>query len=363
MYVFLLLLSVISTAVGLFAVGFGLMPYELSLGNALVVAGAIAIIGGMVLFGLAAAVRQLHRITDALGSRAAPARRPAAGEGAAAAARQAPGSRTGYPPRPDPRDARVDPGAAEPRAAAAPAELPQGEPPERARPNLFGAARGGEPPIVEEHEAVPLAPSRGPAAAVSRGALPRAEPAGEPRPTPADIMARLSNLAVVPPRLAARPEPQWAPSLERPAPEQRSRQNPNTFDAVWPADGRTARPSQPEAIARAPRAEARPDPRPEPRIDVVPESRQEPRMEPPVARDRVERPVGGAPRERIEPSLPPPAAEPRMIAILKSGVIDGMAYTLYTDGSIEAELPQGTMRFASIDELRAHLENAERDTG
>ncbi len=50
-----------------------------------------------------------------------------------------------------------------------------------------------------------------------------------------------------------------------------------------------------------------------------------------------------------------PAPE-RTAAILKSGVIDGMAYTLYADGSIEAELPQGTLTFASVDELRAHLE-------
>jgi hypothetical protein len=33
-----------------------------------------------------------------------------------------------------------------------------------------------------------------------------------------------------------------------------------------------------------------------------------------------------------------------------------MGYTLYVDGSIEAELPDGTLRFASINELRAHLE-------
>jgi len=50
------------------------------------------------------------------------------------------------------------------------------------------------------------------------------------------------------------------------------------------------------------------------------------------------------------------APEPSGIAILKSGVVDGMGYTLYVDGSIEAELPQGTLRFASINELRAHLE-------
>lgn len=48
--------------------------------------------------------------------------------------------------------------------------------------------------------------------------------------------------------------------------------------------------------------------------------------------------------------------EPRAVAVLKSGVVDGMGYTLYVDGSIEAELPNGTLRFASINELRAHLE-------
>jgi hypothetical protein len=52
----------------------------------------------------------------------------------------------------------------------------------------------------------------------------------------------------------------------------------------------------------------------------------------------------------------PEAQKPRAVAILKSGVVDGMGYTLYVDGSIEAELPQGTLRFASINELRSHLE-------
>ena len=55
-----------------------------------------------------------------------------------------------------------------------------------------------------------------------------------------------------------------------------------------------------------------------------------------------------------EPPAPPPTEEPA-VAILKSGVVDGMAYTLYVDGSIEAELPQGTLRFASINDLRSHL--------
>jgi hypothetical protein len=54
----------------------------------------------------------------------------------------------------------------------------------------------------------------------------------------------------------------------------------------------------------------------------------------------------------------PPARHedrPLGVAILKSGVVDGMAYSLYSDGSIEAQMPEGMMRFASIDDLRAHL--------
>lgn len=53
--------------------------------------------------------------------------------------------------------------------------------------------------------------------------------------------------------------------------------------------------------------------------------------------------------------------EPVPISVLRSGVVDGMAYTLYSDGSIEAQLPQGTLRFDSITELRQHLEHGGLD--
>jgi hypothetical protein len=53
------------------------------------------------------------------------------------------------------------------------------------------------------------------------------------------------------------------------------------------------------------------------------------------------------------PSAP---GEDQPVTVLKSGVVDGMAYSLYSDGSIEAQMPEGMMRFASIDELRAHLD-------
>jgi hypothetical protein len=183
-------------------------------------------------------------------------------------------------------------------------------------------------------------------------------------------MSRLANLATSPQRPAPvpRPEPpRTPPASERPPEARPPRQN--MFDTLWPA----SRQSQSETIARAPRQEARPesepDVPPEPKVDIrepkldfrpepKPEHRTEPRpdlrFEPPRARADLPPPVG--PRE---PMMPPPP-EQRALAILKSGVIDGMAYTLYTDGSIEAELPQGTMRFGSIDELRAHLESTER---
>ena len=373
MYAFCLFLSVIATALGLFAIGFGLSPYEGSLGNALLTAGSVGVVGGMVMFGLAAAVRQLRRIAEALAPRAAPAvRRQATPEVVEAAPVQrpvpapvhppvpppspAPAQRIPYPPRPAPDQREVRFEQRPPAPPPPPEVLEPPAPRERPRPNILGVARAAsEAPMVEEHEEVPLAPSRMPAAQMGRGAPPSspsmAEPppppeprTAEPRPTQADIMARLSNLAATPPRPAPpRPEPPRAPPppppAERPAPADQRR--PNMFDALWPAEVRAARQSQSETIARAPK----PEPRPEPRLDVRPEARPEPRFEPPMP-----------PRE---PMAPPPA-EPRPIAILKSGVIDGMAYTLYTDGSIEAELPQGTMRFASIDDLRLHLEKADR---
>jgi len=79
----------------------------------------------------------------------------------------------------------------------------------------------------------------------------------------------------------------------------------------------------------------------------------------PAGGDTTSESAAAPPRESAPPPEPPPpprpAAEPRAVSILKSGVIDGMGYTLYVDGSIEAELPQGTLRFASINDLRNHL--------
>lgn len=69
-------------------------------------------------------------------------------------------------------------------------------------------------------------------------------------------------------------------------------------------------------------------------------------------------PVRREPAVEAAPEAPVDQPKPEPVSILKSGVVDGMAYTLYTDGSIEAELAQGVVRFGSIEELRNHLEKS-----
>jgi hypothetical protein len=141
--------------------------------------------------------------------------------------------------------------------------------------------------------------------AIAAEAEPRIEPTIEPLPEP-------PRAAVPEPAVAERapavPADEPAPLAPKPEPER-------TFDAVW--SGSLERPArEPEAAVAT---------------------------------------VGVAVVEAVRPeplAVPP---EPSTVSIFKSGVIDGMAYTLYTDGSIEAELPQGTVKFASIDELRAYL--------
>ena len=106
------------------------------------------------------------------------------------------------------------------------------------------------------------------------------------------------------------------------------------------------------------RSKAR-EPRPE-AFDAVWPKRGQRRSDDQADAGESARPAAAASIERPSPPEAPPAWAPdevRPVAILKSGVVDGMAYTLYADGSIEAQLPQGTVRFGSIAELRSHIEN------
>jgi hypothetical protein len=121
--------------------------------------------------------------------------------------------------------------------------------------------------------------------------------------------------------------PRAEPPMPRPAPQPEPPRE--GFDLVWPDRAPTAAPAY-EAAKR--------EPAPDMPLPPIPA-----------------RPRDSKPADRRPPGPAKMAAE-RGPAILKSGVIDGMPYTLYADGSIEAELPQGTVKFASVDALRTHLE-------
>jgi hypothetical protein len=128
------------------------------------------------------------------------------------------------------------------------------------------------------------------------------------------------------------------------------------------AQARTADPSAPDARP-APAAPPGSDSTEGPRAtfdDAWPKSERS------RTADALPRRSGRAPSTFTEASADATGAErqvpaarkedPPPVTVLKSGVVDGMAYSLYSDGSIEAQMPEGMMRFASIDELRAHLD-------
>jgi hypothetical protein len=291
----------VAFVVGAVMVGFGIPINEFSFGNTLIGAGVTAMVGGLIVAGLGAVVSQLQHLNEALMSRPPRPARPADMFEAAAAARSVPApARVPFPPKPKSEPELHEPPALEPCVEpAAPADMTAEEP--QPASSFAPMLRNPEEPPVTVEEEVSLSPPH-PMAAVARG------PAG-PDLTPAD---------------ADRYEPKLNAPWRPPAPPlPPSRQPPFHFDAMWPAEPKPAKGSAPAEIK--PAAEAKP--------------------------------AAPAPRHP-EPEMPAqrPASEPRGVAILKSGVVDGMGYTLYVDGSIEAELPQGTLRFSSINELRSHLE-------
>ena len=77
---------------------------------------------------------------------------------------------------------------------------------------------------------------------------------------------------------------------------------------------------------------------------------------PPGSRPRSRDVIPESPALRFRPVEAKPSDQaPLETTVVRSGVIGGMAYTLYADGSIEAELPIGTVRFGSIADLQDHV--------
>ncbi len=311
MYAFLLILGAVITAAGLALVASGVSIQEHAFDATNVTPGAIAVIGGCILIGLAFVVRALLRVERALMARPMP--RPARpGEAAgtvASAAQPSESAPIPFPPKPKTAPQPASAAAAVAAARPVPAEAAALEASRALAPERMENA-----PMVEESDVslLPKAPVR----------------SDEENGEPANAVAGRTNGAA---HSKAAP-PQMAMS-GRPARRQQQPKN-SIFDSLWPKAQRSAPEIHTAAVAQA----APPPPAPPPRPAGV-----------------------GAPSSPAPPPPPPlPAAAPPQtaaaVSILKSGVVEGMAYTLYSDGSIEAQLPGGTLRFGSITELRNHIE-------
>jgi len=296
MSVLLFVVGAIAVMVGVGMVGYGIPINEFSFGNTLIVAGTTAVVGGLIVIAISAAVSKLQRIAETLATRT-PVRssrpiemfEPPSGSRAAPMPGQIP-----FPPRPK-SEAAV-------REAQPPADMAvEDHPAAAAAPTLRNPDRPAavaEEFEAKEYEYVSLSPQQPMLA-------PAAVDQGEPAPPPP-----VSDDAF--PVAGMRPQPAVdAPWRSSPPPPLERQSETSYFDALWPAE---SRPAKSPVIDEA---------KPEPKRDLA--------------------------------QAPAPEAQSEPVAILKSGVVDGMAYTLYVDGSIEAELPQGTLHFASINELRDHL--------
>ncbi|EGP07745.1 hypothetical protein CSIRO_2340 [Bradyrhizobiaceae bacterium SG-6C] len=331
----LLIGGTVVLCIGLLTVVFGIPIKEFSLGSTMILAGSVVSCAGLLLIGLYALGREIRALTRRLEaglpapspavlpreslpreplSREPLSRDPVAEAEAAPAAVRPPR----MPPEPQPVSRPRPPREDTLFTRDQPADAPRDE-------DDFGARdthnRPTEPPAWEDHPVTR-----------SRPAAPSAEPFDAPQPEPAprqrrNIMfssSRRDKSRDLQPREDAPADdalPGTAPVTEEPPRGETETSASDPFDRAWPQPSR---------------------PRHEPRREAPGE------RTPPVAEDATE-----PARERFPL---PRRADTSSVTIVKSGVVDSMAYSLYSDGSIEAQMPEGMVRFASIDELRAHLD-------
>jgi hypothetical protein len=326
MYLFLLVFGVVLSVAGVVLAASGLSVHDHTFDLSLVTPGIVSVAGGLLLVGLGFALRVLQRIENALAVRPAMPRSveaveagmPASPTAAAAAEPASEPARSRFPmkitrlPQTVPAPAPFAPAAEDKRTEDFPQRFPY-------------VARVGPAPAVEDVE---LPPSPLVAASRNGGEDDADHNAGPFMPRPARLRNGVAPAAKMSPRL----------DLSTRAPFNAERPKGPAFDALWPKGPRPARVTA-QAKPREATMEAPVDAPME--APAIPVTAPEPLVE----------------EEAVDPSpavAPDEAPEP--ITILKSGVVDGMAYTLYSDGSIEAQLPQGMLRFGSITELRAHIE-------
>jgi len=303
-------------AAGLLVLGFGIPIKDTSFGSAMLLSSMVLVCTSLVLAGLGFVVRELKAVARALaagGIRAAPRTQPA---------------RPGAPQRPpQPGLAPIDHGALAP-AAEPPAVDAQPTSPlpwaaeaaarDRARNGAPGAQPAVPPPLeTAEPPPPPPTPERPPRRNLLFATRKR-DRADAPSPASTD-----QPVSAEPPKMA----PPVLPSMTALEAEPKA-----SFDSAWPASGRGGNP-----FSRRSRS-----------ADAAPPVPEPPPLEP-----------AGESQPPAPPAPPPPPAAAETapgVTVIKSGVVDGMAYSLYSDGSIEAQMPEGMLRFASLDELRAHLE-------
>jgi hypothetical protein len=303
MMVVMLIAGIGCLLAGLLAIGFGIPVQEFSFGNTLILSGAVTACTGLALLGLWVVVGELKNIAQRLG----------------------PGLRAGVALDPEPT-------ALQPAAAAAT--------PRHQAPRSGGLLFNRDQPAPEDTDHAEVdaqlpasspAPWHEEAAARDRARSEVPPPLPEPAETAPAVKPRRNLLfssssrkereraqrTADPSATESRPAPATAPPVA-----ESSEAPPATFDDAWPKLERSRG------------------------VDVQPPRRSG------HAPSTFTETTAGADRH-------PPAARTEdqpPVTVLKSGVVDGMAYSLYSDGSIEAQMPEGMMRFASIDELRSHLD-------
>lgn len=194
-------------------------------------------------------------------------------------------------------------------------------------------------------------------------------PVARPAAAVAPVRAPVKREAAPAPGLARREPPPFAKREEEFLPEneiddddrdfieEEDRTPPVRARPPLPEPRRTERPLPNERPLSRERPLDRPPPGAERPFPDAERRRERPRFTP-------ERPAPADPYDDREP-MPPirngGAGTKASTTVVRSGIISGMAYTLYTDGSIEAELPIGTVRFASIEELQDHVSQTGED--
>jgi len=272
MFYLLLMLGLVSTATGVFVIGFGIPIRETMFGSSLLVVGSVAITGGFITLGLAAAVAELRSVIQAL-----KARIPAVSRPTRTPERKEPDRRPGMPLPPRPA---FDPPSGE--AAPLPSHR---EPP--------ASANTAPPQTARKPEWLRRA-----FAELSTGSPPTPPPASAPDPHRNEIRSEKPwPRRVAPPVAADSPRAATevaAPDSRQPQPPEQS----NIFDTVWPS-GR-GRPADERTPDQAPPSRVR---------------QSDPRSTPAVA------PLA----EPVSPSPQPERPDAGSPSILKSGVIDEMA--------------------------------------